>query len=193
MNSRFGVVIKKASRSQSTACGRWCSAPSGIPTVTRCTSPPVRKTRPTACSARSRPPPEAPESGLHPKRFLNSCANYGSLVGRDQKPAQRLRERLGSRPRRSSSTSAKPPPEPRRTTQNPCCSCTLAMPQLGRELSLLRRFGQIDGNSPAIRADFDPNGFSSSSPTTPATQCSLGAVISGCAHEPEAHGLHRRG
>ena len=44
------------------------------------------------------------------------------------------------------------------------------MPQLGRELSLLRRFGQIDGNSPAIRADFDPNGFSSSSPTTPATQ-----------------------
>jgi hypothetical protein len=27
--------------------------------------------------------------------LLNSCANYGSLVGCDQKPAQGLRERLG--------------------------------------------------------------------------------------------------
>jgi hypothetical protein len=31
-------------------------------------------------------------------------------------------------------------------------------------------FGQIGRNSPAIRADFDPNGFRSSSPTTRATQ-----------------------
>jgi hypothetical protein len=45
--------------------------------------------------------------------------------------------------------------------------------QLGREPSLLRHFGQIGRNPRAIRADFDPNGFRSSSPTTPATQCSL--------------------
>jgi hypothetical protein len=46
--------------------------------------------------------------------------------------------------------------------RNRCRSCTLATPQLRRELSLLRRFGQIGRNSPAIRADFDPNGFPSS-------------------------------
>jgi hypothetical protein len=37
----------------------------------------------------------------------------------------------------------------------------------------------------ATRADFDPNGFGSSSPITPATQCSLGAVISGRGRTPD--------
>jgi hypothetical protein len=46
----------------------------------------------------------------------------------------------------------------------------LVTPQLEREPSLLRHFGQSGGNSPATPADFDPNGFRSSSPTTPATQ-----------------------
>jgi hypothetical protein len=55
---------------------------------------------------------------------------------------------------------------------------SLATPQLGREPSLLRHFGQIGSISPAKRADFDPNGFRSSSPTTPASQCGLRAVIS---------------
>jgi hypothetical protein len=38
---------------------------------------------------------------------------------------------------------------------------------------------------PETRADFDPNGFRSSSPTTPATQCSLGAVISEHGRTPD--------
>ena len=62
------------------------------------------------------------------------------------------------------------PLRPHNARRNPCRSCTLATPQLGREPSLLRRFAEIGRNSPAIRADFDPNGFPSSSPTTPATQ-----------------------
>jgi hypothetical protein len=45
----------------------------------------------------------------------------------------------------------------------------LATPQLGREPSLLRHFGQIGRNSPAKREDFDPK-FRSSSPTTPGMQ-----------------------
>jgi hypothetical protein len=62
------------------------------------------------------------------------------------------------------------PLRPHNARRNPCRSCTLAMPRLGREPSLLRRFAQIGINSLETRADFDPNGFRSSSLTTPATQ-----------------------
>jgi hypothetical protein len=81
--------------------------------------------------------------------------------------------------------------------RNRCGCCTLATPQLPRELSLLRRFGQIGRNSPAIRADFDPNGFSSSSPTTPATQsvspmCRTRQARPGSCHQPQARAGHGR-
>src|ERR1700730_5685091 len=48
---------------------------------------------------------------------------------------------------------------PHNARRNPCRSCTLATPQLGRKPSLLRRFAQIGMKCPAIRADFDPNGL----------------------------------
>jgi hypothetical protein len=66
----------------------------------------------------------------------------------------------------------------------------LATPQLGREPSLLRRFAQIGRNSPAIRADFDPNGFRSSSPTTPAMQSVSAKAFFGRVLESAARGWH---
>src|SRR5579864_4293287 len=44
-----------------------------------------------------------------------------------------------------------PPPQCQRS---PCRSCTLATPQLGREPSLLRHFGQIGTNSPGNAGGF---------------------------------------
>jgi hypothetical protein len=53
--------------------------------------------------------------------LLNSCANYGSLVGRDQKPAQRLRERLGVAAAQILEHIGKPMlrPSPKRRSPNP--------------------------------------------------------------------------
>jgi hypothetical protein len=65
----------------------------------------------------------------------------------------------------------------RNTRRNPCRSCTLVTPQLEREPSLLRHFGQSGGNSPATPADFDPNGFRSSSPTSRSHRCAETASL----------------
>ena len=43
---------------------------------------------------------------------------------------------------------------PPQCQRNPCRSCTLATPQLGRELPLLRHFGQIGTNSPGNAGGF---------------------------------------